>query len=201
MFAAHTAAAGGRELELTVPEDETVQGQLPMPGKPGDVLTAKQKHKPNHGEIELDSATGALSYTPAKDYNGEDACEVEVSGGRHWATVHVTLHVDPVNDAPTVKELSLSTLEDTPVHGKVVASDIDHDILTYRVSAPATHGEATVDSRSGIVTYRPAADTFGVDTFTVEVSDGATVALLEVPVTIAAVNDDAHRQGIELHAR
>src|SRR5581483_11903390 len=49
--------------------------------------------------------------------------------------------------------------------------------------------EASVDARSGSVSYRPAADYNGADTFGLEVSDGTAATPLEVPVGIAAVND------------
>ncbi len=178
-----------RNLSVTLDEDTSAQGQLAVVARADEKLTMKLKRWPRHGEATFDAATGSFRYVPAKDFNGDDVFSVQVLSAHHAATATVSLTVAPVDDAPVVSPLSLSTLEDVPARGTVAAKDVDADILTYRLSAPPQHGTATVEPRSGAVTYHPAADYFGTDAFAVEVSDGALSSTSAVSVSVAPVND------------
>ena len=173
---------------FTLDEDTRLDALVSASDVDGDALTFRLVDRPKHGAATLDAATGALVYLPVRDFAGDDSCSVDVSDGRLKATAVVSLHVNPVNDAPTIVPLALTTREDTPVKGTIVAHDVD-STPTFKVSAPPGHGEAQVDSASGAVTYRPSPDFNGADAFTVEVSDGALTASALVSVTVAKVND------------
>ena len=155
----------------------------------GDALSAKLVVRPTHGVASLEPQSGALGYRPARDFHGDDTLSVEVSDGKSKTTSVVTLHVTPVNDAPVAVPLVLSTGEDSPVRGAASASDVDCDALTWRVATPPGKGEASVDARTGAVTYSPAADANGPDGFVLEVSDGALTASSAVSVAVAAIDD------------
>ena len=60
------------------------------------------------------------------------------------------------------------------------------DILTWSILTPATHGTATASGTgaSKAITYNPAANYLGADSFTVQVSDGDLVDTITVNVTI-----------------
>ncbi|WP_425318707.1 retention module-containing protein, partial [Pseudomonas nitroreducens] len=121
-----------------------------------------------------------LTLTPPADFNGTIKLEVSAtateSSNNDAATRTVDLNVTvyPVNDAPTSANQNQSTAEDTPLTGKIVASDVDGDTLSYAVKAGATpaHGSVTVNAATGDYTYTPAKDYNGPDSFTVVVSDG-----------------------------
>jgi len=83
----------------------------------------------------------------------------------------------------------VSTDEDTAKAITLAATDADNDALTYAIDSPPTHG--TLGAVSGnTVTYTPAADYNGPDSFTFKANDGiANSNTATVSVTVSAVND------------
>jgi VCBS repeat-containing protein len=135
---------------------------------------------------------GTITYVPAPDFHGLDLFQygvIDPSGALAVATVMVT--VLPVNDAPVGFGDAAETLEDVAVTVDVLANDqdVDGDLLTLAaVDAPA-HGTAVL-AGSGAVTYAPAPDFHGTDTFTYAVVDPTgAAATATVTVTVLAVND------------
>ncbi len=154
-----------------------------------DSLTVTGVTQPAHGTATF--TTVSVTYTPAANYNGADAFTYTISdgkGGTASATVSIT--VTPVNDAPTAGSDTATTTEDTAAAVNVLANDTDPDgdsLAVTAVTQPA-HGSATFTA-SG-VTYTPAANYNGADSFTYTISDGnGGTATGTVSVTITAVND------------
>ncbi|WP_343574484.1 retention module-containing protein [Pseudomonas sp.] len=179
----------------TTAEDTPVNGQIVATDVDHDTLsyTLKPGTEPTHGSLALNPATGEYTYTPAKDYNGTDTFTVVVSDGNGGVVESVVnLTVTPVNDAPETADQSKTTAEDTPVNGQIVATDVDHDTLSYTLKpgAEPTHGSLALNPATGEYTYTPAKDYNGTDTFTVVVSDGngGTVESV-VNLTVTPVND------------
>uniref|UniRef100_UPI0025FFB47B retention module-containing protein n=2 Tax=uncultured Pseudacidovorax sp. TaxID=679313 RepID=UPI0025FFB47B len=190
---------------LTTPEDTPIAGRVNATDIDGNLLTYSAAGNPQHGVVVV-NADGTYVYTPAKDYNGPDSFTVTVSdgqGGTTTATVNVT--VTPVNDAPVpanpenppagqnfdpaTGNYRITTPEDTPVSGKVAATDVDGDPLTFAKGSDPTHGTVVVNA-DGSYTYTPAKDYNGSDQFTVVVSDGnGGTATSTVFVGITPVND------------
>ncbi|MBN9520410.1 tandem-95 repeat protein [bacterium] len=97
---------------------------------------------------------------------------------------------DAVNQPPTAQNQSVSTAEDTPKTGTVVATDPDGAALTYVVVAGPANGTLTLNPATGAFTYTPNANYFGSDSFTFKASDGlADSNVATVSITVAAVND------------
>lgn len=97
-----------------------------------------------------------------------------------------------INIAPTATGDSATTSQNKPVVIDVLSNDIDPDGVFPRnsvviVSGPLS-GTATQNPATGLVTYRPAADFVGVDTFTYNVTDieGKTTNSVTVNVTVNA---------------
>ncbi|MCX7563399.1 Ig-like domain-containing protein [Xanthomonadaceae bacterium XH05] len=92
------------------------------------------------------------------------------------------------NFSPTADGKSVTTLEDTPIGIVLTGSDPEGDPLTFQVASGPSHG-----SLSGVapnLTYTPAADYFGSDSFTYTANDGTTSsAPATVSISITAVND------------
>ena len=88
------------------------------------------------------------------------------------ATVRIT--VNSVNDAPVAQAGTLTTDEDTDASGRVSASDVDGDSLTYSVVTQPTHGSVTLNP-DGSFTYSPAHDYHGPDRFAFRAWDSAGV--------------------------
>ena len=153
---------------------------------------------PQEGDASV-NADGTVTYAPRSDFNGEDAFTYTVADNDGLVSNEalVTITVTPVNDPPVAVNDEAETDEDTPVLIDVVANDTDADgdeLVVVAVSDPE-HGTAAVED--GIVTYTPAQDFFGEDTFTYVVSDGnggtdegaVTVTVLPVDDAPVALGD------------
>jgi Ca2+-binding RTX toxin-like protein len=137
------------------------------------------------------NADGSVTFTPNAHFNGTaDFSYIVTDGELSSAPATVTVAVSPVNDAPVAANQAKTTAEDTPVTGKVVASDVDGDTLSYAVQSGAAHGTLALNTTTGDYTYTPAANYNGTDSFTVRVSDGKGGFVDSiVNVTITPVND------------
>lgn len=90
------------------------------------------------------------------------------------------------NQAPTLDDASFVTPEDTPREISTEALDPDGDALTYTWTTP-THG--TLAGTPPSLTYTPAADYVGEDSFELTASDGALSVTATIHLTVEAVND------------
>jgi VCBS repeat-containing protein len=125
------------------------------------------------------------------NYNGPIAFDYTVDDGRGGtAQAHASFDVTPVDDAPVVvTPVAVTTNEDTPVTGQILATDVDGDTLSYSIKGDgAGHGTVTIDDH-GHWSYTPAADYNGSDSFIVSVGDGHTTVDTTVSLTINPVND------------
>ncbi len=159
----------------------------------GDSVTVTIKTQPSHGSAEILAGISNIYYTPEANYHGPDSLVLTLTDGTNPVDYTVNINVNPVNDAPQITEGDMSEVmmsEDgspTPFALTLTASDVDNDTLTWSVSAPA-HGTATVSN--GVVSYTPAANYNGPDSFNVAVSDGnGGTADHAVGVTVEAVAD------------
>ena len=130
----------------------------------GDTLTASIVTPPGHGALTL-SANGAVSYSPLPNFNGADSFTYKANDGSTDSNIAtVTISVTAGNDAPVAADGALSTVEDAPASGTLVATDIDGDALTYAIVANGSKGTATItDAATGAFTYTPAANANGTD--------------------------------------
>jgi type VI protein secretion system component Hcp len=153
----------------------------------GDSLTFTVTSGPAHGTL---SGSGAnLTYTPAANYNGSDSFTYVANDG--WTDseeASVNLTVQAVNDAPVANTQSISTDEDTATAVTLSGSDVEGDGLTYRVVSGPAHG--TLSGSGANLTYTPAANYNGPDSFTYVVNDSAVdSAAIGVSLAVNAVND------------
>ena len=131
-----------------------------------------------------------MSWTPA---NGAESANVtvEVSDGSLRDSQSFTITVSATNDAPEIDQGAVTVLttdEDTSTTLNLTATDVDSESLTWRISAASENGSASVDG-SGVVSYEPAADFNGSDSFEVEVSDSELTDSIVVNVTVNPVAD------------
>ncbi|WP_184037254.1 Ig-like domain-containing protein, partial [Chitinivorax tropicus] len=181
--------------QTTVSEDSNTVIQVLINDRDpdGDTLVIVGTPTARNGTVTL-NPDGTLSYRPNLDYHGKDTITYTITdgkGGTATGTVDVT--VTPVNDNPRVadgdKGQQITTNEDTPIQGKVTATDIDGDTLTYTIGDRPSQGTVSIDS-NGNYTYTPAADYFGKDRFTVVVDDGkGGKTTLTIDVNVLPIND------------
>ncbi len=144
-------------------------------------------------------------YTPAANFNGQylftyvaqDSGTPALS-----ATATVTVNVAAVNDNPlanpdtvagtedTLLSIPAATLLSNDAPGPATATDEASQTLSITGVSAASGKNGTVSFSAGVISYRPAANFNGADTFTYTISDGAGgTATGTVTVNVAAVND------------
>ncbi len=190
----------------STPEDVAVV--IDVPGNDFDVdgdldrATVTIVSQPSNGTVSANSITGAVTYTPAENFNGTDTFRYEICDTDGLCDVaDVTVNVGPEDDPPVAGDDSGQVFEDGATTIDVVENDFDPDgnldPTSVRVTAPPAHGDVTVDPVTGEVTYKPDENYHGPDTFNYEIcdSDGecdvATVRIDVWPVDDPPVaNDD-----------
>ncbi len=174
---------------VTTAEDTAKEITLAAIDAEGDVLTYLVATAPAHGTLSA-VTSNRVTYTPAANYNGPDSFTFtakDFSLTSMPATVSIT--VTAVNDAPVAQEQNVITEEDVPNAITLVATDVEGDALTYLIATPPAHGALSAIS-SNQVTYTPAANYFGPDTFAFRAADGSlTGATAIVSITVTPVND------------
>jgi VCBS repeat-containing protein len=186
------AGAGGNHVPVanaqdgvTTPEDAVKAITLTGTDEDDDdILTYAKGLDPDHGTLTVTTG-GQATYTPAANYHGPDSFTFTVSDGTATsAAATVSLTVTPVNDAPTVSDVVLSTTAGTPVSTVLAPVDVDGDTVTVTSSSTPAHGTVTHEDLT--VTYAPTAKTAS-DSFTVTVSDGqGGTATAQIGVTTVA---------------
>jgi VCBS repeat-containing protein len=153
----------------------------------GDTLTFNVVTGPTHGA--LSGTAPNLTYTPTTNYNGSDSFTFKANDGTVDSTpATVSITVTAVNDAPTATPQSVTTSEDTAKAITLSGSDPESDTLTFSVVTGPTHG--VLSGTAPNLTYTPAADYNGPDSFTFKANDGTTDSpSATVSITVTAVND------------
>jgi glucose/arabinose dehydrogenase len=172
---------------VTTLEDQPQNITLGASDVDGPSLTYSIVTAPAHGAL-----TGAgpnLTYTPAQNYNGADSFAFKANDGltdSNLATVSIS--VTAVNDAPVAANRSVTTLEDQPQSITLSATDVDGASLTYAIVARPTHG--VLNGTGANLTYTPAANYNGPDSFTFRANDGLIDSnLATVSIGVTPVND------------
>ncbi|MEX2174301.1 MAG: Ig-like domain-containing protein [Pirellulaceae bacterium] len=176
---------------LATNEDTTASGQLVATDIDGDSLTYSVVAGPAYGTLDLNAATGAFSYTPAANFRGSDGFTFRASdGGGDSSAATFAIAVTPANDAPTAVDDFFTALEDTPLALVLPGvldndADVDGDALTALLASGPSHGTLALNP-DGSLTYAPAANFHGTDTFTYRASDGtaqSAPAVVTIEVT------------------
>jgi len=94
----------------------------------------------------------------------------------------------PTNTAPVAHAQSATTAEDIAKALVLSGSDANNDALSFTIVTPPVRG--TLSGSAPSVTYTPAANYNGADSFTFKVNDGQIdSAVATVSLTVTAVND------------
>jgi cysteine-rich repeat protein len=176
------------DIEVSTPEDTPFSRPLDAVDPEGQPLTITAMGA-MHGTAAIDGTS--LTYTPAGNYNGSDTFTIDVSDGTNVAHANVTIHVTPVNDAPTGGADTVMTDENVPLATPVATllandSDVDGDTLTITSVGNAQHG--AVDIVGTDIRFVPAPGFSGIASYEYMLSDGNLVAVVQVTVNIGAVD-------------
>ncbi|WP_347330753.1 tandem-95 repeat protein, partial [Marinimicrobium locisalis] len=168
--------------------DSDVDGSL-------DTASVEVVSAPSDGSTTIDTATGAITYTPEENFDGSDSFTYRVMDNEGlWSNVAtVNLTVQGVNDAPLANDDTATTEEDVPVTINLLSNDNDVDgtldPASLALSSPS-NGSLSLNG-DGTVTYTPDEHFNGADSFTYTVNDdvGEPSNAATVSVTVTPVND------------
>jgi putative cell wall-binding protein len=176
----------------------------------GDATTLSIVADPTHGTLgTLTTGTctgtapktcaGSVTYTPDGDYTGTDTFTYAANDGTD-GSVPVTVTLLVGNTAPTGADQSLTTAEDTPKAVTLAGTDADGDTPAITISVPPAHGTLGLlgtpactgtapRSCTVAVTYTPASNASGTDTFKYLVDDGTATNEYTITLTVTPAND------------
>lgn len=197
----NTAPTAVDDPNYSTPEDVTLT--IAAPGVLGNdtdpdpgttVLTATLSTGPSNGTVIL-NADGSFVYTPTANFNGPDTFTYQATDGLASSnTATVTVTVSAVNDPPTAVDDGFTTNEDTTLTiaaSTLLANDTEidaGDTITVTAVGTAANGSAALTLPS--VTYTPAANFSGVDTFSYTIEDsGGLTSTANISVTVLPVSD------------
>jgi PKD repeat protein len=135
------------------------------------------------------SATSA-SHTYLLDGNYNILVSASDEDGSYQAAP-VSVAVLSTNLRPTANAQSVATDEDTALAIQLGGSDPDSDPLTFSIVVQPSSGSLSgLNAQTGSVTYTPASNFFGADSFQFQVSDGkGGTSVATVSIEVRAVND------------
>ena len=181
-----------RTIPFSIGDVETEAGDLTV-----TVTSSNGTLVPN-GSIVLggSGASRTLVVMPAANQNGTTTITVQISDGSATASDSFALTVNPVNDPPTLADISnQSTDEDVPLTLPLNVVDVD----TANLTVTATSSNTTLVPATGLVLsgtganrslkITPAANRFGTTTITVQVNDGSASVTDTFLLTVNSVND------------
>jgi hypothetical protein len=155
-------------------------------------LTVTEVYDGAHGTVSLGNG-GNITFTPEANFSGDATfayllCDNGSPSECSVQRANVDVTVSPVNDAPVADNQSVTTDEDTAGEVTLSASDVEGDALSYSIVRAPKHG--TLSGTGANLTYTPAEDNIGPDSFTFEASDGTTGSdPATVSIAVKAVND------------
>jgi hypothetical protein len=194
------SAGGGGTVDNTCSTSATSSGTL--------VLNANGTvNIPGFGNNNLSVRLGAVTSTPAGktidfwavgDKNTEAAPQVSVgatpcisanqNAGTNGNVGDLYAHLKSVNSAPVCNNGTATTNEDVSVATTLSCTDADSNPLTYTILSGPSHG--TLTGTAPNLTYNPALNYNGPDSFTFKANDGTVDSnTATFNITVNAVND------------
>jgi VCBS repeat-containing protein len=180
---------------FTTDEDRSLQGSPGVLGNDFDVefeeqrggqLTAFLTRQPASGMLSF-NFDGSFLYKPNPNFNGTDFFEYRADDGDGGTSVvtRATITVNPVNDRPFARNLTVNTTVNTPIIITLVGSDVETPAASLIFDAPlsgCTNGACSFPFFApDAVRYAPLPGAAGDDFFTYTVSDGQLTSL---PATV-----------------
>jgi uncharacterized repeat protein (TIGR01451 family) len=161
------------------------------------VVSAFDAASASGGSVSV-AADGSFTYNPPADFNGSDTFTYTIEDANGDAsTATVTITIGAVNDGPTAVDDSGSTAENSSVTVNLVSNDSDPDGDPLTISSVGSPASGTVvDNGDGTVTYTPAPNFNGTDSFTYTVCDGGTPNLCDTASVTIQVEPRGDLSGV-----
>lgn len=160
----------------TTSEDTPFVAQLQASDPDGDTLIYIIQSGPFRGAVsDLDTLTGAFTYTPNANLNGPDSLTFRVydritySNSAKWRVI-----VTPGNDPPSAGDVNANTVKNFSASiGTMPVTDIDNTTWSItHVAGPFNGDVSNLNPATGSFNYMPDFDYVGEDSITYLVSDG-----------------------------
>jgi serine protease AprX len=138
-------------------------------------LTAVLVNAPRMGNLVL-NPDGSFVYTPAPNFNGTDTFAYKAGNGRESNPAEVRITVTPVNDAPAITSVPVTTATASQFYAyQVTSMDPDPgDTRSYSfLTAPAG---MTINRTTGLVQWSPRSSQVGVYSIVLQVRDTRNLA-------------------------
>ncbi len=174
------------DASITTQKNMPYFGNLVADDPDGDPLTYSIVEAPSLGSVELDSDSGAFTYTPPAHALGSDSFSFKANDGfndSNIATVNITI-IEP-DGVPVAYNTVITVFRNTPYGGNLLGLDPDGDSLSFHLDSAASLGSVSINSATGAYVYTPNANLSGSDSFTFYVSDGrnnSAVATVNIDV-------------------
>jgi|GEM_PF-1913227 len=151
-----------------------------------DALSLASVGQASHGEASI--SNGAISYTPDNGFAGQDSFSYQISDGKGGiASASVTVDISNLVPVAGADEVVIDVNDVIAID--VLANDLDVSGDTLNIQAFSEPAFGSLVKENNLISYTPAEDFVGQDTFSYTVSDsyGATdSAIVEVIVNNVA---------------
>lgn len=149
-------------------------------GGDGQPLVYSVVSGPAHGTVSAFSGA-VITYTPANGYSGADSFTFSATDGTGTSnTATISITVTPAPPVASGQNVTAAFQTATPV----TLSATGAGTLTYAVVTQPAHG--TLSGTAPALTYTPASNYTGTDSFTYTASNGATSNVATVTITVSA---------------
>ncbi len=199
--AANDTAPQAANQTATTDEDNAVTFTLTATDfNVNNVLSFSAASGPAHGTLQFGmpdcppnntqaQCTVSVTYTPAANYNGPDSFTFKADDGAlnsNDATVNIT--VNPVNDAPTANNQSITTDSNAPISITLTGSDIETPAVNLIFTVTSGTGNGTLSGTAPNLIYTPNHNFCGSDNLRFTVTDtgeGPSPPLTSVEGTVS----------------
>jgi hypothetical protein len=182
-FAANVAPLA---LEQLVSTEKNVPKVIVLGALDSGFLTYTLVTEVTHGTLSP-LVGNSVIYTPDTNYTGTDSLVFKASDGELESNIAVVSIY--VNNPPLAQALTGSTNEDTNLSLAFNGTDVENSPLSYSIATQPAHG--SLSSINGAnVTYIPAPNYFGADSFTYRAFDGFSFSpAVTVSLTVNSIPD------------
>jgi len=147
-------------------------------------LTIATLTQPQHGIAKISDDQTYITYTPDINYVGEDSFFYTLNNSlesQGKVTVVIT-----INQPPNLSDDATETIKNKPVCIQVLDNDFDpeNDTLTIAQVHKPTNGIAHMSADKTQITYQPAIDFTGTDSFVYEATDGINISQATVTIVV-----------------
>jgi len=182
--------SAGSDRTITLPASASLDGTVSDDGLPTATVTTAWTKISGPGTVTFGN-TAAVDTTAVFGAIGTYTLRLTASDSASLSAtddVVITVNAASANTAPVANAQSATTAEDSAKALTLSGSDANNDALSFAIVTQPANG--TLSGSAPSVTYTPAANYNGADSFTFKVNDGkADSAAATVSLTVTAVND------------